>query len=420
MPEPALAASGPAPDAAARPRCWRSKQLQAWYGESHILHGVSLEIRPGELVTLLGRNGAGKTTTLRSLLGMVPRRQGSVLVDGTETIRLPSAPHRAAGHRDLPGGARHLRQPRRGGEPPAPAAGPSRRNDPRGRPGAVPESPRAAEESGHQALGRRAADAGHRTDPPHRSPPAPAGRAHRGAGPRHRAADRRHHPPAEGRRIHHPAGGAESEIRLLHRGSSLRDGPRPRGGPDSRRPFPVQPARRSRRISVCNSLTPQKPGASVHANRFTGSRPRLSPAPRRPRPGQQGGEDRRPQRSVRPVHRPRRARLGGRREDGGRGVRQQGRRHADRDRHRRSPEQAGHRLEHRHQVDRRGRRGRHRRRTQLRRRAGGGQGGGGQEQGLHRFRRGHGRTSPARTARRTPSTGPTTPGPWPTAPARRW
>ena len=70
------------------------KQLQAWYGESHILHGVSLEIRPGELVTLLGRNGTGKTTTLRSLLGTGRRRQGSVLVDGTETIRLP--PHRIA------------------------------------------------------------------------------------------------------------------------------------------------------------------------------------------------------------------------------------------------------------------------------------------------------------------------------------
>ena len=81
MPEPALATSGPAPEAAARP-ILEVKQLQAWYGESHILHGVSLEIRPGELVTLLGRNGAGKTTTLRSLMGMVPRREGSVLVDG--------------------------------------------------------------------------------------------------------------------------------------------------------------------------------------------------------------------------------------------------------------------------------------------------------------------------------------------------
>jgi branched-chain amino acid transport system ATP-binding protein len=69
-------------------------KLQAWYGESHILHGVEFDIRPGELVTLLGRNGAGKTTTLRSLMGMVPRREGSVQLEGTEIIRLP--PHRIA------------------------------------------------------------------------------------------------------------------------------------------------------------------------------------------------------------------------------------------------------------------------------------------------------------------------------------
>ena len=68
--------------------------LQAWYGESHILHGVDLEVRPGELVTILGRNGAGKTTTLRSLMGMVLKRQGSVRLGGEETIRLPS--HRIA------------------------------------------------------------------------------------------------------------------------------------------------------------------------------------------------------------------------------------------------------------------------------------------------------------------------------------
>jgi branched-chain amino acid transport system ATP-binding protein len=61
--------------------------LQAWYGESHILHGVGFEIRRGELVTLLGRNGAGKTTTLRSVMGIVERRTGSVKFDGRETIR---------------------------------------------------------------------------------------------------------------------------------------------------------------------------------------------------------------------------------------------------------------------------------------------------------------------------------------------
>jgi len=65
-------------------------ELQAWYGESHILHGVTFEVRPGEVVTLLGRNGVGKTTTLKSIMGMVERRTGSVLFDDRELIRLPS------------------------------------------------------------------------------------------------------------------------------------------------------------------------------------------------------------------------------------------------------------------------------------------------------------------------------------------
>ncbi len=60
--------------------------LQAWYGESHILHGVNFHIHEGEVVTLLGRNGAGKTTTLKSVMGMVGRRSGSVRFDGRELI----------------------------------------------------------------------------------------------------------------------------------------------------------------------------------------------------------------------------------------------------------------------------------------------------------------------------------------------
>jgi len=64
--------------------------LNAWYGESHVLHGVDFEIRAGEVVTLLGRNGAGKTTTLKSIMGIVPRREGSIRYEGQETIRLPS------------------------------------------------------------------------------------------------------------------------------------------------------------------------------------------------------------------------------------------------------------------------------------------------------------------------------------------
>ena len=60
--------------------------LESWYGESHILHGVNFEIGRGELVTLLGRNGAGKTTTLKSVMGIVERRRGSVTFAGQETI----------------------------------------------------------------------------------------------------------------------------------------------------------------------------------------------------------------------------------------------------------------------------------------------------------------------------------------------
>jgi branched-chain amino acid transport system ATP-binding protein len=66
------------------------KDLHAWYGESHILHGVEFEVRQGEVVTLLGRNGAGKTTTLKSVMGMVGRRAGSIVYEGKETVGLPS------------------------------------------------------------------------------------------------------------------------------------------------------------------------------------------------------------------------------------------------------------------------------------------------------------------------------------------
>ena len=66
------------------------KGLEAWYGESHILHGVDFSVRRGEVVTLLGRNGAGKTTTLKSIMGMVGKRKGSVTYEGTETVGLAS------------------------------------------------------------------------------------------------------------------------------------------------------------------------------------------------------------------------------------------------------------------------------------------------------------------------------------------
>ncbi len=64
--------------------------LEAWYGESHVLHGVDLEINEGEVVTLLGRNGAGKTSTLRAIMGLVGRRTGSIRYEGREMIGLRS------------------------------------------------------------------------------------------------------------------------------------------------------------------------------------------------------------------------------------------------------------------------------------------------------------------------------------------
>ena len=67
-----------------------TRGLNAWYGESHILHGVDFEVHGGEVVTLLGRNGAGKTTTLKSIMGMVGRREGSVRFQGAEITAMSS------------------------------------------------------------------------------------------------------------------------------------------------------------------------------------------------------------------------------------------------------------------------------------------------------------------------------------------
>ena len=68
----------------------RIENLQAWYGESHVLHGVNLTVRKGEVVTLLGRNGAGRTSTLKSVLGLVGKRTGSIKVNGVETVTWPT------------------------------------------------------------------------------------------------------------------------------------------------------------------------------------------------------------------------------------------------------------------------------------------------------------------------------------------
>lgn len=66
------------------------KGLQAWYGESHVLHGMDLVVQPGEVVTLLGRNGAGRTSTLRAIMGLTGARKGSIRINGVEAIHLPT------------------------------------------------------------------------------------------------------------------------------------------------------------------------------------------------------------------------------------------------------------------------------------------------------------------------------------------
>ena len=90
MPDERLAAGpagAPAPQGAP---LLAIRGLNAWYGESHVLHGVDFDVAPGEVVTLLGRNGAGKTTTLKSIMGIVPRREGSIAFEGREIGRLAS------------------------------------------------------------------------------------------------------------------------------------------------------------------------------------------------------------------------------------------------------------------------------------------------------------------------------------------
>ncbi|WP_279480832.1 ABC transporter ATP-binding protein [Aureimonas sp. SK2] len=74
----------------------RVRGLNAWYGESHALHGVDLDISAGETVTLVGRNGVGKTTTLRAIMGIIPKRTGEIRFDGRDMIRVPL--HRTAHH----------------------------------------------------------------------------------------------------------------------------------------------------------------------------------------------------------------------------------------------------------------------------------------------------------------------------------
>ena len=155
--------------------------LQAWYGESHILHGVGFEIGRGELVTLLGPQRRGQDDDAE--VGHGHRREAHRLGDlRRQADRRPAVRRdRAPGARLLPGGARHLLEPQRRGEPAAAADGAAGRHEPRRDLPALPQPAGAPAQPGHQAVGRRAADAGDRPHPAHRRQPAAARRADRRA-----------------------------------------------------------------------------------------------------------------------------------------------------------------------------------------------------------------------------------------------
>ena len=149
--------------------------IHTYYGESHVLHGVSLRVAPGEAVALLGRNGAGKTTAIRSIVGFTPPRAGRVLFEGQAIERWPAYRIARRGLALVPQGRRIF----------APLSvrenlllgARAVRLDARARVRAVPAPARAPGPARGHALGRRAADAGHRSRAAHQRPPAPARRA---------------------------------------------------------------------------------------------------------------------------------------------------------------------------------------------------------------------------------------------------
>nr|WP_240936101.1 ATP-binding cassette domain-containing protein [Halomonas bachuensis] len=206
------------------------RDLHAWYGESHVLHGIGLDVPEGQVVTLLGRNGAGKSTTLKSVMGIVPRRRGSIRLGGAETIGL--RPFHIARHGvafcpedrgiyatlDV---KEHLELPTRVGDH-----------------GLSTEqvldlfphlrerlnSPGTKLSGGEQqmlAIGRTLRTGARLLllDEPLRR-----------AGAQHRGTDRRHYSPPQGAGIHHPAGGAEPALRHGCGRPVLSDRPRPGGG----------------------------------------------------------------------------------------------------------------------------------------------------------------------------------------------
>ncbi len=158
MPELKMA-EAPAAKPAAAP-VLAVQDLQAWYGESHILHGINFNVNAGEVVTLLGRNGAGKTTTLKSVMGIIGKRSGSIRFENQEIIRASSDRIARMGIAFCPEergifSSLDVRENLL-----LPVARPDLRS--------VSEPEGAPHQPGHQVVRRRAADARDRAHPAHR------------------------------------------------------------------------------------------------------------------------------------------------------------------------------------------------------------------------------------------------------------
>ncbi|GAA0000722.1 hypothetical protein BRDID11002_07220 [Bradyrhizobium diazoefficiens] len=165
--------------------------------KSHILHGINFDVNAGEVVTLLGRNGAGKTTTLKSIMGIIGKRTGSVKFNTQEIIRTTSDKIARMGIAFCPEERGIFSSLDVRDEFVVAASGPRRRTAARAdlRPVSEPEG--AAQQPGHEVVRRRAADAGDRAHPAHRCELPDAGRADRRVGASHHPADRPHHCAAQ-------------------------------------------------------------------------------------------------------------------------------------------------------------------------------------------------------------------------------
>ena len=365
--------------------------LQAWYGESHILHGINFDVNAGEVVTLLGRNGAGKTTTLKSVMGIIGKRTGSIRFDGQDIIRASSDKIARMGVAFCPEERGIF------------ASLDVRENlllPPIVRPGGLsldqifelfPNLKERLNSQGTKLSGgeqqmlaiARILRTGARflmLDEPTEGL-APVIIQQIG----HTIARLK----SEG--FHHPAGRAELPLRLdrgrplLHR--------RARQGHRRFRQFRAagqygQASHLSRRLielRLHSGLMEDNMKQRISAL-LLGAALALA-ARRRPGAGQDR-QDRRAHRQVRPLRRPRRRRLDARGADGGRGFRSRGQGLEDRRDLRRPPEQARHRHHHRAAMDRRREGRHHRRRAELRRCARGQQCGEGKERHHDQYRRG--------------------------------